>query len=94
VFKSYGEHIIPCGDDCTVRLWDIPVAGIGKSRDGSENVQKPLATCVKKKYFMAIDYQQDSNAFVTAGARVDIWEHDRSKPTNNFVSGSDDVISI
>lgn len=92
--STEGERLISCGDDCTVRLWDIPVAGIGESSYGSENVQKPLATYVGKNSFRAVDYQWDSNVFATGGAQVDIWDHDRSEPINSFAWGSDTVISV
>ncbi|KAH9290687.1 hypothetical protein KI387_034804, partial [Taxus chinensis] len=68
-----GEWLTSCGDDCIVRLWEIPAAGIGESIGGSENVQQPAATYVGKNSFRAVDHQWDSNVFATAGAQVDIW---------------------
>eukprot|EP01018_Ginkgo_biloba_P030087 Gb_30586 [translate_table: standard] len=87
-----GEHLISCGDDCNVRLWEIPVPGAGESMDGSN--QTPIATYVGKNAFRAVDHQWDSSVFATAGAQVDIWDHNRSEPINSFSWGSDTVISV
>uniref|UniRef100_A0A0D6R4A4 DDB1- and CUL4-associated factor 13 n=1 Tax=Araucaria cunninghamii TaxID=56994 RepID=A0A0D6R4A4_ARACU len=89
-----GECLISCGDDCTVRLWEIPVAGIGESISGSENAQKPAATYMGKNSFRAVDHQWDSRVFATAGAQVDIWDQNRSEPINSFSWGADTVISL
>lgn len=42
----------------------------------------------------AVDHQCDGNLFATAGAQVDIWDHNRSQPVNSFEWGKDTVISV
>ncbi|KAL4393340.1 hypothetical protein AHAS_Ahas02G0042200 [Arachis hypogaea] len=34
--------------------------------------------------FRAVDHQWDGELFATAGAQVDIWNHNRSEPINSF----------
>uniref|UniRef100_F6HTN4 Uncharacterized protein n=1 Tax=Vitis vinifera TaxID=29760 RepID=F6HTN4_VITVI len=41
---------------------------------------KPLAVHVCKIAFWGADHQWDGNLFATAGAQVDIWNHNRSQP--------------
>ncbi|KAG4953351.1 hypothetical protein JHK87_038945 [Glycine soja] len=40
------------------------------------------------------DHQWDGEHFATAGAQVDIWNHNRSQPINSFEWGTDTVISV
>ncbi|KAG5553527.1 hypothetical protein RHGRI_011410 [Rhododendron griersonianum] len=53
-----------------------------------------LAAYVWKNAFWAVDHQCDGNLFATAGAQVDIWDHNRSQPVNSFEWGKDTVISV
>ncbi|XP_010927609.2 uncharacterized protein [Elaeis guineensis] len=89
-----GDVLISCGTDCTVRLWKVPVLKMMDFSDSMEDVSKPLAVYVWKHAFWAVDHQWDGNLFATAGAQVDIWDHDRSEPVNTFEWGKDTVISV
>ncbi|KAJ8568035.1 hypothetical protein K7X08_020757 [Anisodus acutangulus] len=50
-----------------------------ESDDGSDNSSQPLAVHVLKNAFWGVDHQWDSDLFATAGAQVDIWNHNRHK---------------
>ncbi|XP_008800979.1 DDB1- and CUL4-associated factor 13 [Phoenix dactylifera] len=89
-----GDVLISCGTDCTVRLWKVPVLKMMDFSDSMENASKPLAVYVWKHAFWAVDHQWDGNLFATAGAQVDIWDHNRSEPVNTFEWGKDTVISV
>ncbi|KAG1363408.1 DDB1- and CUL4-associated factor 13 [Cocos nucifera] len=89
-----GDVLISCGTDCTVRLWKVPVLKMMDFSDSMEDALKPLAVYVWKHAFWAVDHQWDGNLFATAGAQVDIWDHDRSEPVNTFEWGKDTVISV
>ncbi|KAI8009245.1 DDB1- and CUL4-associated factor 13 [Camellia lanceoleosa] len=89
-----GCVLVSCGTDCTVRLWNVPLANVMHSDDSSDNSAKPLAVYVWKNAFWAVDHQWEGNIFATAGAQVDIWDHNRSQPVNSFEWGKDTVISV
>ncbi|XXG76269.1 hypothetical protein AAC387_Pa08g0652 [Persea americana] len=88
-----GRILVSCGSDCTVRLWNIPVAN-AIDTDGSSDSSEPLAVYVWKNAFWAVDHQYDGDIFATAGAQVDIWDRNRSQPVNSFEWGKDTVISV
>lgn len=89
-----GRILVSCGTDCTVRLWKVPVATLMESDDGSDNSSQPLAVHVWKNAFWGVDHQWDGDLFATAGAQVDIWNHNRSQPVNSFEWGKDTVTSV
>lgn len=76
--------LVSCGTDCTVRLWNVPVAGIMESDDLSDHYSEPLAVYVWKNAFWDADHQRDANFFATAAAQVDIWNHNNSEPVKQF----------
>jgi WD repeat and SOF domain-containing protein 1 len=75
-------------------LWNVPVATITGSSDSSPTPSEPLAVYVWKNAFWGVDHQWDGELFATAGAQLDIWNHNRSQPVNSFSWGSDTVISV
>ncbi|KAK4714392.1 hypothetical protein R3W88_020299 [Solanum pinnatisectum] len=89
-----GRILVSCGTDCTVRLWKVPAATLMESDDGSDNSSQPLAVHVWKNAFWGVDHQWDGDLFATAGAQVDIWNHNRSQPVNSFEWGKDTVTSV
>jgi WD repeat and SOF domain-containing protein 1 len=89
-----GCILVSCGSDCTVRLWNVPTATGMDLDDPSSDPTKPLAVYVWKNAFWAVDHQWDGDLFATAGAQVDIWDHNRSQPVNSFEWGNDTAISV
>ncbi|XP_055823520.1 uncharacterized protein LOC129892022 [Solanum dulcamara] len=89
-----GRILVSCGTDCTVRLWNVPDATLMESDDGSDNSSQPLSVHVWKNAFWGVDHQWDGDLFATAGAQVDIWNHNRSQPVNSFEWGKDTVTSV
>ncbi|PIA31210.1 hypothetical protein AQUCO_05100011v1 [Aquilegia coerulea] len=89
-----GRILVSCGTDCTVRLWSVPVAGGMELNDSFDHSSEPLAIYVGKNAFWAVDHQWDGRHFATAGAQVDIWDHNRSEPINSFEWGKDTVTSV
>ena len=41
-----------------------------------------------------IDHHWQDGVFATSGAKVDVWDHDRSEPTATFSWGADTVHSV
>ncbi|KAA3482788.1 DDB1 and CUL4-associated factor 13-like isoform X1 [Gossypium australe] len=89
-----GSILVSCGSDCTVRLWNVPDANLADSDNLSDNSAKPVAVYGWKNAFRAVDHQWDGDLFATAGAQVDIWNHNRSQPVNTFDWGADTTISV
>uniref|UniRef100_A0A7N0TIW4 Sof1-like protein domain-containing protein n=1 Tax=Kalanchoe fedtschenkoi TaxID=63787 RepID=A0A7N0TIW4_KALFE len=89
-----GRILVSCGTDCTVRLWRVQDPTRIESDEVFENPAKPMETYVWKNAFRAVDHQWDGNLFATAGAKVDIWDQNRSQPVNSFGWGSDTIISV
>ncbi|KAJ4804712.1 DDB1-and CUL4-associated factor 13 [Rhynchospora pubera] len=88
--STNGELLVSCGTDCTVRLWKVPSLNF----DSTVDTSKPSAIYTWKHAFRGVDHQWNSSIFATAGAQVDIWDHNRSEPINTFQWGNDSVISI
>ncbi|KAF3336702.1 DDB1- and CUL4-associated factor 13 isoform X1 [Carex littledalei] len=82
--STNGEVLISCGTDCTFLLQLILLLF----------VFQPLAVYTWKHAFWGVDHQWDTSIFATAGAQVDIWDHNRSEPISTFQWGNDSVISV
>ncbi|KAI3934394.1 hypothetical protein MKW92_053177 [Papaver armeniacum] len=89
-----GRVLVSCGTDCTVRLWNVPDSSVMNMDESSDGTTEPLAVYVWKNAFWAVDHQWDGDQFATAGAQVDIWDHNRSEPIRSFEWGKDTVISL
>ncbi|KAJ6289538.1 hypothetical protein OIU76_025369 [Salix suchowensis] len=89
-----GRTLVSCGTDCTVRLWNVPVATIMESGNLSDCSSEPQAVYMGENAYWAVDHQWSGDLFATAGAQVDIWNHNRSQPVSSFKWGTDSVISV
>ncbi|KAG5052998.1 hypothetical protein JHK87_005196 [Glycine soja] len=89
-----GRILVSCGTDCTIRLWSVPITTLMESDDSTKSTVEPASVYVWKNAFWGVDHQWDGEHFATAGAQVDIWNHNRSQPINSFEWGSDTVISV
>ncbi|KAH1093341.1 hypothetical protein AAZX31_14G063000 [Glycine max] len=65
-----------------------------ESDDSTKSTVEPASVYVWKNAFWGADHQWDGEHFATAGAQVDIWNHNRSQPINSFEWGTDTVISV
>lgn len=89
-----GRILVSCGTDSIVRLWNVPSSSTMESNDSSEKSVQPLEEYVWKNAFWAVDHQWDGDRFATAGAGVQIWNHNKSAPEKTFEWGTDTVISV
>lgn len=87
-----GDRLLSCGDDCTVRLWQLPAASIGEGTAAEDD--EAVAVFQGKNAFRAVDHRWEGQTFATAGAQVDIWDHNRSEPVNSFSWGADSVYAV
>ncbi|CAN6880121.1 unnamed protein product [Brassica oleracea var. botrytis] len=89
-----GNVLVSCGTDCNVRLWSVPRPSLEDSDLSSEKSIEPSAVYTCKNALLAVDHQFEGDLFATAGAQLDIWNHNRSQPVQSFTSGSHSVISV
>ncbi|KAL8136731.1 hypothetical protein V2J09_002732 [Rumex salicifolius] len=89
-----GRVLVSCGNDCTVKLWNIPTSPTMESDEDSGGPIKPFAVYTGNNAFRTVDHQWNGNLFATGGAQVDIWDQNRSYPVNSFEWGVDTVVSI
>ncbi|XP_074280839.1 uncharacterized protein LOC141605829 [Silene latifolia] len=89
-----GRILVSCGLDSTVRLWNAPAPSMMESDESSANSLEPFAVYTGQNAYKAVDHQWNGNLFATAGAQLDIWDHNRSQPVNSFQWGVDTVVSV
>ncbi|KAJ6677593.1 NUCLEOTIDE BINDING [Salix viminalis] len=69
-------------------------ATIMESGNLSDCSSEPQAVYMGENAYWAVDHQWSGDLFATAGAQVDIWNHNRSQPVSSFKWGTDSVISV
>ena len=94
-----GKRCVSCGDDATVRVWRMPQAGLGEMfSSGGAAVPTKEATlvCHSKSGggFRDVDCHWAKDAHATAGSAVELWNAERSEPTDTFSWGVDTVLSV
>lgn len=90
------RHIFTCGDDKTIKGWDLKKILL---RDEDLQGRKddvplePLQTFHSPAIPTSIDHHWQKPLIVTTGETVDIWDHNRSSPLHSFEWGCDRVFS-
>jgi WD repeat and SOF domain-containing protein 1 len=88
---------VSAGDDMSVRLWQLP------GSDGGASVAQhgqfaprvaPVASYLGKNAFRDVDHHWKRAQFATAGATVELWDHERSAPVASYTWGVDTVTSV
>jgi len=91
-FAPDGEACVSAGTDCTVKLWKVPFAPF---EAGDVCVDEaPVYEFQGKNAFRGLDHHWKRRVFATAGAGVDVWDHERSEPISHFSWGADAVLSV
>ena len=87
-----GESAVSASTDCTIKLWKVPFAPF----DGGpiQEDSQPILEFSGRNAFHGIDHHWQRSQFVSAGAAVDLWDHNRSDPISTFSWGSDTVTSV
>ena len=91
-FAPDGETAVSCSSDCTVKLWKVPHAPFEVGT--VETVSRPVMEYQGANAFRSIDHHWSRSSFATAGAQVDVWDHERTVPIHTFTWGSDTVLSV
>lgn len=87
-----GEAAVSASTDCTVKLWKVPFAPL---ETGSvKQDASPVLEFSGRHAFLGVDHHWQRMQFVTAGAAVDLWDHERSEPVSTYSWGSDTITSV
>ena len=89
-----GRHAVSAGDDASVRLWQLPGSDGGLSGASAPLSVAPVATYFGKNAFRDTDHHWRKAQFVTCGASVELWDHERSAPVAAYNWGVDTVMSV
>ena len=93
---THGDACVSCGNDATVKLWRLEAPQLGDAaaaRDGIAE-QQADATYEGKFAFRGVSHHFKKDLFVTAGPCVEVWDHQRSEPINQFQWGTESVQSV
>ncbi|KAH3899352.1 probable Protein SOF1 [Saccharomycodes ludwigii] len=99
---SAAGMLISCGDDKTIKLWDVDSLNNGlTSSKFSEKVEKDTRNeigLVKTFYgetaFQSLDCHRDKAQFITGGPTIQLWDCNRSKPLSDLSWGCDTVTHV
>jgi len=75
-----GKHILTCGDDKTIKLWDASVWS-----------DIPVDTIVSKHMVSGLSHAAKSDQFATCGEATQLWTKGRAVPSRTFQWGVDSV---
>lgn len=87
-----GTCAISVSTDCTVKMWKVPFAPFVSGPIQTD--QSPIMEFEGKNAFLGVDHHSTKTQFVTSGAAVDLWDHQRVEPLSTFTWGSDTVTSV
>ncbi|KAK9838515.1 hypothetical protein WJX81_004545 [Elliptochloris bilobata] len=87
-----GDAVVSCSTDCSVRLFRLPFAPFapGPVQDAAGAVLEFQG----RHAFRGVDHHWTASKFATAGAQVDVWDHERSEPVSSFAWGADTVTAV
>ncbi|KAF6008850.1 hypothetical protein HII12_004079 [Brettanomyces bruxellensis] len=97
------SRLLTCGTDKTVKLWDVNNEtnygqdfDIGSKEHDEDEVSKKGLTKTFLADFglMAVDHHREKPLFVTAGAEINVWDENRSRPISNLSWGADNVTAV
>lgn len=86
-----GCHAVSVGDDAVVCLWQLPGRAAHQAAAEQAACLEPTTRCSGKHAFRDVDYQRSRLRFLTAGATVQLWDHERAEPVTEYAWGVDAV---
>lgn len=98
--ESSGKRLLSCGDDKSIRIWDLHV---DKYIDNNNNISnhnkvtiKPIVCFFSKSRFtdLTCSFNKKSHCFATSGAQIDLWLETRSKPIHSFLWSSETMRGV
>ena len=80
-FSSKTGHFVSVGDDKCIKLWD-------------PSQMDPVTTWVSRFALTGVDHHRYESKFATSSNQVDIWEVDRTEPTQSFSWGAETITAV
>lgn len=108
-FSRDGQKLFSCGDDNTIKMFDVSACSRATSKGSSakllEEVEDSLETgasstadpghiWMTKSGLTSIDHCWSADNFITSGRNVSIWDYSRSEPLHTFTWGSSTVTTV
>lgn len=88
-------YLLSAGDDKTVKLWSVNSEEFTGADDGDKVTKQGLMkTYLGEHSFRSLDHHRDDSLFVTAGASIELWDSNRSRPVSNLTWGADNVTKV
>lgn len=95
------NQMLLCGDDKTVKLWSVFANDFDlQPQFADEEVYKNdegrglVKTFVGEHAFKGIDHHREDPIFVTGGAKIQLWDESRLKPTLDLSWGADNITTV
>jgi WD repeat and SOF domain-containing protein 1 len=91
VSSTNGDVLLSASMDSTVKMWRMEVS---LDELASAEGVRPVSTFLGAHPFNAIDHHRKEDMFVTAGAKVELWNHNRSDALHSFEWGADTINTV
>ena len=88
--SPHGDLAVSCGHDKTANLWRLASSNHATEPQGGEVPEAaPIKTFIGDYALRSVDHHASKPTFLTAGSRVEVWEHTRSEPITSFTWGAE-----
>jgi WD repeat and SOF domain-containing protein 1 len=91
VANTSGDLLLSASMDSTVKMWRSEAS---LDEIASAEGVRPVATFLGAHPFNAVDHHRKDDLFVTAGAKVELWNHNRADALHSFEWGADTVNTV
>ncbi|SCV03515.1 LAMI_0H08768g1_1 [Lachancea mirantina] len=89
------NQMLSCGDDRTVKLWSVNSDDFAHTDEANVNNGDGLLKTFRGEFaFQGIDHHRTKANFVTGGAKIQLWDLNRSRPLEDLSWGADNVSTV
>ncbi|KAJ3158538.1 DDB1- and CUL4-associated factor 13 [Geranomyces michiganensis] len=77
----FSDDFVTVGEDKIVKMWN-------------QESTEPLNTFISRHAFTGVDHHRRKPQFATSSTQIDIWDHSRAEPVQNFSWGAETITSV